>query len=294
MWSTSCAADDTKDSNDHAQSGKNAESKEKPVIIWFHNVASTEARVLEKAVSSGIVTHVWVLYFHPVDAPLAGLKNVPKAVKICKKYNVKVIWARTLWPNYEVKNFRRADISDPNYYKNFIELIRAEARVLGADFTGVDAEPYGIFPFKEIGGKPLIPKEYYAVKQAVQKTIKEKGQLDFIMPAGGAFPYHMYEVVRDLAKLKIAEHTYYDIPKKITDKNRPYDVLGAYINVSKYNPNYPKAPFFTLHEILERQQLWAHKHGLMLYPKEDRAEQIAEMLCKISHIQPMKTTKSGQ
>lgn len=274
----------------------NRRAEPRPVIIWFHNAAIIKTHILEKAVSNGIVTHVLMLYLHPEDVPLTKLKNVSKAIKLCKKYNVMVIWARTLWPNYEVKDFRRSDMSDPNYYKNSIELIRAEARALGADFTGVDREPYAFFPFKKITKKPLSPEEYYAIKEAVQKAIKEKGQLDFTLPAGGPFPYHIYDAAKDLGKLKIAEYTYYNIPWKISGntKKRPYDIFGAYINVSKHNPRHPEAPFFTPREILERQDLWTHTKGLFFYPHHENMEKVAEMLSEISDIQPKTTKRSGR
>lgn len=269
----------------------------KPVIIWFHNAVTGKTHVLEKAVSNGIVTHVLMLYLNPEDAPLTKLKNVSEAIKICKKYNVMVIWARTLWPNYKVKDFRRSDMSDPNYYKNSIKLIRAEARALGADFTGVDREPYALFPFKKIKGKPLSPREYYAIKEAVQKAIKEEGQLDFTLPAGGPFPNHIYDATMELGRLKIAEHTYYNIPWKIggnAREKRPYDIFGAHINVSEYNPRHPEAPFFTPREILERQDLWAHTKGLFIYPDDENIEKVAEMLSEISDIQPKTTNRSGR
>ena len=276
----------TKDPNHLRQEQSATENKGQPIIIWFHNAPVHKPATLEKALSSGIITHVWILFLNPQDAPLPKLNKARQAIKVCKKHNVKVIWARTLWPSYEVRNFHRSDMSDPNYYKNFIDTIRAEARILGADYTTVDTEPYALFPFKEIKKKPLNPKEYDAIKDAVQKAINEKGQLDFIAPAGGAYPYRIYEAVRDLGKLKVAEHTYFDIPRKIKDKKRPYDVFGAYINVTKQNPQHPKAPFFTPKEILERQDLWGHKKGLYISANHKDMEKVAEMLSKIKYVEP--------
>ena len=259
-----------------------------PAIIWFHNAATTELNTLTKAVSNSIITHVWIIHLHPHDVKLQDiLLQTLKAASICKKNGVKIIWARALWPSYEVKNLRKTILFDSNYYKNFIDEILEEARIIGAEFTGVDTEPYAFFPYKDIKKIPLSRKEFIAVKQAVESAVSDKGKIDFLMPASGASPTHIYNALLPLAKLRIAEDTYYDIPSKLKEKNRPFDVFGAYVNVSKENPKYPKAPFFTLREILvERRNLWRHKEGLMLYPKEDKINQLAEMLSRIGSIEP--------
>jgi hypothetical protein len=277
-----CADVNNKDPNDFNP----AQTKNKPMIIWFHNAPVHKPATLEKALSSGIITHVWILFLNPQDAPLPKLNKARQAIKVCKKHNVEVIWARTLWPSYEVKNFRRHDMSDPNYYKSFIDTIRAEARILGADYTAVDTEPYALFPFKEIKMYPLRQEEFDVIKVAVDEAVAEKGQLDFVAPAGGALANHIYNPLSLLGRLRVAEHTYFDIPRKIKDKKRPYDVFGAYINVTKQNPQYPKAPFFTPEEILERQDLWGHKKGLYISANHKDMEKVAEMLSKIKYIKP--------
>lgn len=270
----------------------------RPVIIWFHNIATTKPKVLEKAIKNGIISHALLLYLHPLDSPIEGqvLKKVKKAVDVCKKYKVKIIWCRTLWPTYEVRGFRRSDFFDPRYYVEAIEKIRFEAKVIGVELTCVDNEPYGYFPFKSEFGKSWTKKNFNAITGAVKEAVSKTGQVDFVLPsyAAAVFPNHPYNALVELGKWKIAEHTYFDIPKKIMDKKRPYDVLGAYVNISKKNVKVPSAPFFTLEEILQRQELWAHKKGLMLYPYEGNVEQIAEMLSKISDVQPKTTKKSGR
>jgi len=262
-------------------------SDSKPMIIWMHNAPVHKPAILEKALSSGIITHVWVLFLNPQDAPLPKLNKARQAIEVCKKHNVKVIWARTLWPSYEVKKFRRSDMSDPNYYKHFIDTIRAEAQILGADYTAVDTEPYALFPFKEIKKQPLKEKEYKSVRSAVRQAVSEKGQLDFVAPAGGAFLNHIYHPLSLLGKLRVAEHTYYDIPKKIKSKRRPYDIFGAFVNVMKYNEKHPRAPFFTPREILRRQDLWAHKKGLFISANHKNMQQVAEILSEIQYISPV-------
>ncbi|MFH0982959.1 MAG: hypothetical protein V2A79_15675 [Planctomycetota bacterium] len=260
----------------------------RPLIIWWHNAAMSQysLRSLEKALSNGLVSHVFMLYLHPLDRPLAGQPEVLEAVKLCKKHQVKLIWARTLWPSYEVMTIQRSTIFDANYYAGVIEQIRTEARSLGAEFTGLDAEPYVHFPFlTEFRDGELSPTDYEAMVQALEKAVAEKGQVDFLLPSASLRPRSMFNAARLLGKLTIAEHTYYDVPGK-RDDGRPYDIFGAYLNVTKDNPTHRPSPFFTPAEILERQDLWTHKAGLMLYSREDRVEEVAEMLSQITRVQP--------
>ena len=262
----------------------------KPMIVWFHNIATTKPKVLEKAISNGIVSHVLLLYLHPLDAPLKGpaLVKVREAVEVCKKYKTKIIWCRTLWPTYKVEDIRKDSFFSPNYYITAIEQVKLEAKNIEADFTAIDTEPYGYFPFKSEFRKAWSDKDFNAVVQAIKEATAKEGQVDFVLPSYGPFKNHIYNALVELGKWKIAEHTYFDIPAKIKDKKRPYDVLGAYVNISKKNVKVPSAPFFTPEEILQRQELWARKKGLMLYPYEGNVEKVAEMITKISNIQSHK------
>ena len=67
-----------------------------------------------------------------------------------------------------------------------------------------------------------------------------------------------------------------------------FDIFGAYISTTKQNRKNPKTPFFTAREILERQDFWRDKRGLMLYPKEDEVEAVANQLSQIKTIIPEK------
>lgn len=295
-----CSANDRqKGANTNARDTGPAQITNKPLIIWFHNAASAGPQVLEKALSSGIITHVLILYLNPQDRPLSKADNARMAIKVCKKHNVKVIWARTLWPSYgeyidgihTAENFPRAKMFTPSYYEDIIEQVRQEARVLGAEFTGIDTEAYAYFPFNRELKKRFSKEDFDAMKDAVEKAVEEKGQLDFVLPAAYVAPTHPYNALIQLGKLKIAEHTYYNIPSLHNDKRRPYDVFGAYVNTTTKNPKYSDRPYFTPKEILERQDLWAHKKGLMLYPNDSERLQVAEMLSRIAFIEPNMPSK---
>jgi hypothetical protein len=258
----------------------------KPMIIWMHNCPVHDSQTLELALSSGVITHVWMLYLNPADAPLEKLDKARRDIAICRKHNVKVIWCRTLWPSYEVKFFEKRLMFDPNYYCKFIDTMRTEVSILGADFTAVDTEPYTFFPFLEIREKPLSKEEFDNIKSAVERAVKKKGQLDFLSPSCGYFPLHIYDAVKELGKLKVAEHTYYNIPKKIKNPEFTYDIFGAYVNVTTYNENHPSAPFFTIQEILSRQDLWFAKKGLFISANHNNIKKVAEILSQIKQVVP--------
>jgi hypothetical protein len=282
----SAVSDEPETKNVDSSSSSPIKMPSKPTIIWMHNCPVHDSNTLDLAISSGVITHVWMLYLHPADAPLAKLDKARRDIAICRKRGVKVIWARTLWPNYEVKYFEKRFMSDPNYYRKFIDTMRTEASILGADFTAVDTEPYASFPFLEVRGKPLSKEEFAAIKNAVEQAIKEKGQLDFLAPSCGYFPFHIYDAVKELGKLKVAEHTYYNIPNKINNPNFPYDIFGAYVNVTAYNKDHPSAPFFTAQEILSRQDLWATKKGLFISANHNNIKKVAEILSEIKQVTP--------
>lgn len=258
---------------------------EKPMVIWFHNAGSTKPASLRKVLSCGVITHVLILYLHPSDAPLNRQPNVVDAVRICRDAGVSVIWFRTLWPTYNVSGFTKERLYDESYYADLIRKIREEARNLQVEFVGIDTEPYGYFPFKEELRKTLRKDDFDKMRNAVSLAVEKEGAVDFVMPAG-MLKKQMFDAVVELGKLKIAEFTYYDAPWKVNDPNTPFDIFGAYISVSKNNKVAPRYPFFTAQEILERQKLWSHKKGIMLYPKEDEVEALTKQISKIKVIVP--------
>ncbi len=284
------------------------EKRQRPIIIWHHNLIRDTKESLKTALSSGLINHVSIGetlnrrdFDYRTNRLVAGLpqdlvtsKKVREAVAIVKRSGAKVIWMRWLWPGYEIEGIRFEDIFDPNYYIEEIRNIRAEAKSVGADFTAIDTEPYGYFPFKSEFRKRCSDKDFNSIHQAVKDATNKSGQVDFVLPSYGPFKNHIYNALVELGKWKIAEHTYFDIPAKIKDKKRPYDVMGAYLDITKHNDKYPTAPCFTPREILERQDLWAHTKGLFIYPDDENIEKIAEMFSKISDIQPETTKKSGR
>jgi hypothetical protein len=266
-------------------SAKEPNQPDKPMIIWFHNAASTDADTLIKVVKSGIVSDVIIAYFNPYDDSFGKFKGVRDAVKICKDNNVSVIWCRGLWPSYDVNWFKEELLYDHNYYENMIDTIRKEAVALGAEKTAIDTEAYVYFPFKkQLMGKPLEKDMFDKMLNAVNEAVKVKGQLDFVLPTFSSQQYSCYNTLVNLGKYKIAEHTYYNVPSPPRDKKIPYDIFGAYVSVTPQNEKYPDAPYFTIRQILERQDLWSDKKGLMLFPRETQIAEVVEDLASIKTI----------
>lgn len=251
-----------------------------PVIIWYHTV-DKDPEILRLALSGGVFTHVMLSTMHRYDRDLKYHFDhtcLRELRTICHEADVKVIWQRWAWPGYGLKNFRWNDIFDPNYYIEEIRNIRKEAQQIGAHFTCLDFEPYAKSLVRPLRGRSMTEKEYSQLIQAVEIAVKQAGQIDYVMPAAFPYPRHtsftrdMYRPVQKLGKFSIAEHTYYNNPSRLHCKDNIFDVFGAYCDV---NPDYSvPSPRFTPREILKRQDLWANKKGLFIYPgsRKNRSE----------------------
>lgn len=266
-----------------------------PVIIWYHNV-SKDPHILRVALSGGVFTHVMLSAVHYDDIPDYFSRSdceFQELLKICKQANVKIIWNRWAWPGYNFKNFTWDDIFNPAYYVKEIRHIKKEAQQIGAHFTCLDFEPYGKSLVRPLRRRNMTEKEYSQLIQAVEIAVKEAGQIDYIMPAAFPYPRHtrferdMYRPVQKLGKFSIAEHTYYNHPGRLHCKDNIFDVFGAYCSKDPYRSESPNSPYFTPREILERQDLWAHKKGLFIYPGGGKnALETALEFSKIRRLRP--------
>lgn len=263
---------------------KDAETKKQCLIIWYHNIASTDPNVLSVALNNPHITHVILKHLYFLDAPLEGKikKKVLKAVNICKSNNVEIIWSRPLWPLYNIDDFVYSDFFDTQYYIRCLNNIKSESKILDVNLVALDAEAYGYFPFKDKFKKQWNIQELKKIKFAIKSAIEITGKADFIIPSYGAFENHIYNVLVDLGELKIAGHTLYDIPKKLNDPRRPYDIFTAYLNITKDNIEKPYALYFTPEEIFNRKELWINKKGLVLYPYEKNKMPVSIMISSIN------------
>lgn len=256
--------------------GKNNELiNRKPVVIWFHNVPTFSLKSLDIVTKSGVIDYVLLLYLHPLDTPLPN-KKVDMAIEICRKNRVPFIWCRTLWPTYKNINLlQEKKLYEPKQYINILNQIKLEASVLGAAYSAIDTEIYAEIPLKHYYKQRLNGELYEKISAAVQTAIAETAPVDYVLPSMGYYKMHIYDVLVNLGKLKIAEHTYYDIPSKLADNRLPHDVFGAFLNITKKNKKHPTAQFFTVEEVFVRSNLWKNKHGIMLFTSKQLALDIS-------------------
>ena len=277
--------------------GSSPATASQPIIIWYYTLHHENPEILRTVLSNGIFTHVMLSGIHKDDIPDYSKRPIYKfqeALKICKEAGVKIIWKRWLWPGYNFSNFTEDSVFDPNYYAKQINQIRYETKKIGADYSALDCEPYGKSSLTPMRKRTLRRSEFEKMTDAVNKAIETKGQVDFVLPA--AFPYprharsfmHFYRPLEKLGKLTIAEHTYYNNPSRLNCENNVFDVFGAYCKKNPFRSESPTAPCFSPREILKRQDLWAHKKGLFIYPGNVRDSlELAIEFSKIKLVKPV-------
>lgn len=266
-----------------------------PIIIWFHT-ADKDPNILRIALSGGIFTHVLFEGMHIDDVRSYRFNlKVREVLRICRSAKVKVIWGRWLWPGHNLTRFTGNEIFDADYYVRQISNIKKEARQMGADYTSLDLEPYGHHAVKGLTRRSLTESEFEMITGAIDTAVKVVGQVDYVMPAALPYPRHtrfrreLYKSLQKLGRFSIAEHTYYNNESGLHCKNNIFDVFGAYCRKDPYRPKYPTVPYFAPREILERQDLWAHKKGLFIYPGEQKdLWETAIEFSKIKSIRPNK------
>lgn len=276
----SCAGDNDKDPNNL----KTAQAREKPMIIWFHSAYGNSLESLKTALSSGMISHVIVLYMHRKDRDWKANQKVRKAVEMVKNSDAKLIWCRDMWAYWAIENAKPGDLLDPNYYIQEIRHLRAEAKEMGADFVAFDTEPYGRSPMKPYlftgkGHIKLSNKQVQQLKSIIKKTIQAVGKVDFILQAGRVYyKDHPWEIIAELGKNRISECTYYVDEKLVKSIEYPYEIFGAHLNTTRYRAINPKRPYFLVSDIFENSHLWSAKKGLFLYSTTDRCLAVAKDL----------------
>ena len=267
-----------------------AQSREKPIIMWYHSGEQTSMLPLKTALSSGLITHVFINYRRRSDGPWYAERRVREAIKVVKKSDAKLVWGRTLWAWYKIENSRYSDLFDPSHYIREIQNVKAEAKAIGADFTALDAEAYGVSPIRAylIGKNRLrLNKEQKKrLKLVIDKAIKVAGKVDFIAPAGSTNHDSPYNFIAELGKNRIAERTYYDNLRTINYLKYPYQIFGMYVKISKENKDKPHNPYFLVPEIFERSELWSNRKGVLIYSRTSESLAVAKELAAYSKTLP--------
>lgn len=282
------SAEKTNDANE-------PQSKDKPIIIWFHNGATDPPEALSTALSSGLITHVMIKYLHRTEADWKKNKSVIQAIEIAKKSPAKLIWSRNLWPYRKQENIQIESFFDPNYYLQEIQSVRSEAKQIGADFIALDVEAYAYSIMKRYlqGRNKLTFLQRDQLRDTIEKVVQKAGQVDFVYPGGFVRSAHPYNILCRLGKNRISEDTYYADETRLRKVVYQYEIFGAYLNTVRENKVNPHLPYYLVPEIFEKSYLWSDKKGLFLYPKERSAFVVAkELLAYSENLSDTDSTKT--
>jgi len=287
----------TEDPNQARQQDSGSQPEEKPMIIWFHNGATYSTLSLKTAISSGLITHVMLLYMHRADRDWKANRDVQEAIKIVKKSDAKLIWCRCLWVLYAIENSKHSDLFDPLYYIQEIQNLRAEAKEMGADFVALDAEPYGHSPMKYyLFGNRLDGQQKEQLKLAVRRAVGVVGKVDFIRPGGSANRGGPAEILAKLGKYRFSgiSKSVNALKHKPPYEVYPYEIFAAYLNTFKKDTGEPQFTYFLVPEIFENSHIWSDKEGLLLYPREKNTLAVARELVTYARGLPIMNRKQNQ
>ena len=266
----------------------------KPIIIWYSRQWGWDRhRPLELAVTSGKFSHVLLTALHEYDVP--DYWNNPefrprfkRALKLCRDNGVEIIWTRYLYPGHKLGDFTVKDAVGPDYYIDQITKLKREAKRAGIKLVAFDLEPIGKCRLNHYRKNSFSKEDFSKLVSAINQAVKVAGKVDYVLNSAAAQERHLYNATVKLGRQIITESTYYDLPivhKRNPDPNRPYDIFGAYVGVTKRNKKNPHLTLYTAREILARQDLWAHKKGLFIYAGND-APEVALEFWKIKNISP--------
>ena len=239
-------------------------------VIWYHSTAYGRG-VLDEVIRSGAVTHILVAgrnrSISDHDDP-----EIRETIRLAQSAGLKVIWGRRLWNAWT--DFQDLeDTFDPEFYATAVAEVQSEAIALGADFTALDCECYGIAPLDDyLAG--AIPEENFLAMQAAVQQAAEQGTVDFVYPCGSyGEPLHPNGVYGPLGNIRIAESTYWDIGHKLCRMDYPFEIFGAYVQPTTERSENGDAPYFLPQDIVRRRYLWSQQdgapelaNGLFLYP----------------------------
>jgi len=247
-------------------------------VIWYHQ-CEFDANILRPVLATGEITHVMI---SGGDRGVPPDANTLLAFQICRQNGVKTIWARHVWNNFG--NFQTvADTEDPAFYTAVVSQVVSEAATLGADFTGLDGEPYTGSPLDHYLDVDLTPEAFAAVGAAISQAAAIR-KVDFMYPTGThGRPLRLNNLFQPLGHNRIATSTYWDVPHKNCRITYPFDIFSASIKPSTLRPEAGTSPFFLPHDIMERRYLWSaadgaenNVNGLFLYPGSDPGDQVEE------------------
>jgi hypothetical protein len=269
----------------------------RPIMIWHCTLIRDSFESVRRALDSGIPSH---LNIYVSNRWTGGVLDDPKMIEKMKQMiaearrrGVRTILTRNLWPTYSVKGLDSEILFDAGYYIREIQVLRQERQLYGVDAIGLDIEAYG--RDRSPVGRYLQWKHNYKptqaeqarLQQVIQRVINSTGQVDFLYPAGSLRPYHFFNTIALLGEYRIAESSYYDNQVYMIIQY-PYEVFGVYINIVKQEPNTsPARPYYLVPEVFEQADRWSKRKGVFLYPREDKALEVAQALYQYSQTLPV-------
>jgi hypothetical protein len=252
-------------------------------IIWCFSGKRDKSDSLAAALRSKLVTHVAFFVGNRKTSDTLHKASTTEAIALAKKADdppVKLILVRFLWQTQPSPDSELSAMTNVDYYVREIEHLRREARLIGADLVAFDTETYGPTAITAYSrSKEFTQEAHDEIARAVDEAVRRVGKVDFTLPAGSSRRYHPYMAWARLGQRRISEGTYYDDPKRISKIRYPYEIAGMYVNVTKENERHPWNRYFLPSDVFgARAGVWKGKEGLMIWPRENRADEVARML----------------
>lgn len=252
-------------------------------VIWCFSGKRDEPESLAHALRSKLITHVAFFVGNRRTSDTLHKSQTRTAIAMAKAASdpaVELILVRFLWQTQPSPQSQLSALSDVDYYLGEIELLRKEARQIGARYVALDTETYGPTPLTaHFRSKRFARDGYEKLVLTVQEVVRKAGKVDFVLPAGSGRRNHPYIALAGLGKQRISEGTYYDNAKSIRAIRYPYEISGMYMNVTKKNERHPWNRFFLPQDVFgDRASVWQEKEGLMIWPRENRAGEVARLM----------------
>ncbi len=147
------------------------------------------------------------------DAPNNPI--VRRAMATCRAEGLAVYWGRWLWVGWPSHVNERllpgpASHFDAAYYAAAIATINAEGRMLGADATFFDAEPYGDSVQKgAIKRAKLTPAQQLLIADAIEDAVRYAGPVGLIYPTSSMRSSHYAWPITGLGQLRCDHKSFY-------------------------------------------------------------------------------------
>lgn len=250
-------------------------------VIWSFVGSRDEPESVAVALRSKLITHVAIFSGNRVTSDFLNAPQTREAIAVAKEAGVELILIRYLWQTQPSADTELSVLSDVDYYVREIDLARRDAVLIGAVYVGFDTETYGPTAIAAHFRAPdgFLEEDYHSLAATLAEVISQVGQVDFVLPAGSGRRNHPYTALAGLGKQRISESTYYDNERDIDSIPYSYELAGMHTNVVKDRSGRPTKPYFLPEEVFgNKSHIWKRKEGLMIWPREFRAGEVADLL----------------